>query len=142
MARIKFLILRKILEAHVKKGDFQNGYNYPLDNSFKINTNRVNKNSNRPATNQALTNQNKPNNSQNDCNDSDENLLSRDIYVSGVTTLTSIGGQSVATAYDSCRDNFTVEGVKCWKGVNANSYNLQRIPYPCPKGCLNGACKE
>ncbi|TAN58583.1 hypothetical protein EPN15_00560 [Patescibacteria group bacterium] len=117
-----------------------------------VNTNRIdqaNRNTNSSINNSSInhaTNQapiNPPINIDNNCVDSDASLLSRDIYASGVVTLTSIGGQSVTTAYDRCKDNFTVEEVKCWEGTNgANTYNIQRIPYSCPKGCLNGACEE
>jgi len=78
----------------------------------------------------------------NDCLDSDAGLSPRDIYSPGGATL-SKKGIIVSAASDSCRDNSTIEEVKCRKGTNGdNSYYLQRIPYPCPKGCLNGACEE
>lgn len=81
-------------------------------------------------------------NMRNDCLDSDAGLSPRDIYSPGDVALLK-EGIIISSAHDSCRNNFTVEEVKCRKGTNGdNSYYLQRIPYPCPKGCLNGACEE
>lgn len=157
-----FLIFGGLIYGAGKISDFSqkisnfnsfSDYNIPNDQNIIFRHNSQNANSAARNVNKSLgndivnqfTNQAPINSSigaDNNCVDSDAGLLSRDIYASGVTTLTSIGGQSVTTAYDSCRDNFTVEEVKCWKGANGdNSYYLQRIPYPCSKGCLNGACE-
>lgn len=146
----------KVFDFSKRIGDFNNfsDYNMPSDQNAIFHYNNQNANSVAKNINRSLGNDivNPPvvpapiNSSagiNNNCIDSDAGLLSRDIYASGVTTLTNISGQSITTAYDSCRDNFTVEEVKCWKGSSGdNSYYLQRIPYPCPKGCVKGACIE
>lgn len=119
------------LAQNLKAGDYQKSFqniifsgggnaNHPINQAPKI-----------PSVNMS-----------NDCLDSDAGLSPRDIYSSGSAAL-SKNGIIVSAEHDSCLDNFTVEEVKCWKETNGgNYYFLQGIPYPCSKGCINGACKE
>lgn len=163
LAIVAFLIIGGLVYGAGKVSDFSqkignfnsfSDYNIPNDQNVIFNHNSQNANSSARNVNRSLSNNsvnqitnqvpiNPSIGTGNNCVDSDSNLAAQDIYVKGVTSLFSNTGQVVAVANDSCRDVNMVEEVKCRKGVSGdNSYYLQRIPYPCPNGCANGACKE
>ncbi|HEY4495248.1 MAG TPA: hypothetical protein VJC01_02235 [Candidatus Paceibacterota bacterium] len=133
---------KKIIKEGINQGDFQN---VVFQKNSNINSVRKNINQSSASVNsvnnQATLNVNNIKKIQNDCVDSDAGSGPNDIYIKGATLLISAAGQTTE-AFDSCRDQSTVEEVRCLYNASDQNVYLQRIPTPCPKGCGDGACKR